>query len=66
MFDRTFMPALTFTLLVAAFSAFAGEIAQSSATQPKVERLERVVITAQRGLPATPVASADAPAPVIR
>ncbi len=58
MLDRLFMPALTFTLLVAACAAFAVDL-QSGADEPQqVVRLERVVVTAQREPAATPVAQA--------
>jgi hypothetical protein len=61
MFDRLFMPALTFTLLIAGFAAFADDIARSAPTPPQVVQLERVVVVgAQRELPTTPVARADA------
>jgi len=68
MLDRLFLPALTFTLLAAALAAFAADMAQGSVTQAPVVQLERVVVIAQRELPATPLASADAvsPAPVVR
>jgi len=61
MFDRLLMPALTFTLLTAALGAFAADALQSRQAVPVVQ-LERVVITAARELPATPVAQADVPA----
>jgi len=41
MFDSLFMPALTFTLLVAALAAFASEMTPSGAA-----RLDRVVVSA--------------------
>jgi hypothetical protein len=50
MLDRLFMPALTFTLLVAATAAFAVEFSsdqrQSASPAPIVVMLERVVVTA--------------------
>ena len=50
MFDRLFMPALTFTLLVAATAAFATEFsaghAQTTAGAQPIVTLERVVVTA--------------------
>lgn len=53
MLDRLFMPALTFTLLVAATAAFATEFATGSpaASAEPVVVLERVVVTALRELP---------------
>jgi hypothetical protein len=62
MFDRLFMPALTFTLLVAGVAAFAGDFVGDPGMQAQVEQLERVVVSAPRELPATPVARADADA----
>lgn len=64
MFDRLFMPALTFTLLVAAAAAFAGDFAETLQAS-QIVKLERVIITAQRELPATPLAHADASLAVI-
>ena len=56
MFDRLFMPALTFTLLVAATAAFANEFAagqaQSTADAQPIVMLERVVVTASAAGPA--------------
>ena len=51
MLDRLFMPALTFTLLVAATAAFANEFSAGHAhtatgAKPIVVTLERVVVTA--------------------
>jgi len=60
MFDRLFMPALTFTLLIAASAALASEIVQGADIRPRIVRLERVVVSASRELPATPVARAGA------
>jgi hypothetical protein len=60
MAERFFMPALTFTTLAAALAAFTAEIVQSNVAQPQLVQLERVVITATRELPATPLARADA------
>ncbi len=59
MFDRLLMPALTFLLLTAALVAFAADALQSRRAVPVVQ-LERVVITAARERPATPLALADA------
>ncbi len=59
MFDRLLMPALTFTLLAAALAAFAADAMQSRQPSQAVVHLERVVITAARELPATPLALAD-------
>jgi hypothetical protein len=59
MFDRFFMPALTFTLLAAALAAFVADIAQDHQVTPQVVQLERVQISARRELPATPLARAD-------
>jgi hypothetical protein len=58
MLDRLFMPALTFTLLVAATAAFAAEFAvDARADEAQVVRLERVVVTAKAQ--AVPVALAE-------
>lgn len=48
MLDRLFMPALTFTLLVAATAAFAAEFVAGQGAQETqlVVTLERVVVTA--------------------
>ena len=62
MFDRLFMPALTFTLLVAALAAFAADATQSRSPGPAVVRPERVVVTAARELPPSPLARAEASA----
>jgi hypothetical protein len=62
MFDRLFMPALTFTLLAAGFAAFASEIAQGADLQPQIVQLERVVVSAPRELSAVPLARAEADA----
>ena len=50
MLDRLFMPALTFTLLVAATAAFTAEfVAGPGGREPQqVVTLERVVVTAAR------------------
>ncbi len=58
MLDRLFMPALTFTLLVAATAAFATEfVAGTGGEEPaRVVQLERVVVTAKAQ--AVPVALA--------
>jgi hypothetical protein len=61
MFDRLFMPALTFTLLIASLAAFAADLAQSPSPPVQVVRLERVVISAAREI--SPLAKADAAAP---
>jgi hypothetical protein len=67
MFDRLFMPALTFTLLIAGFAAFADEIARGYAATLQVVQLERVVVSAPRELPAMPLArAATATAPIVR
>ncbi len=63
MFDRLFMPALTFTLLVAGLATFCAELARGDRTQPQVVHLERVVVSAPRALPPLPMASADADRP---
>jgi hypothetical protein len=63
MFDRLFMPALTFTLLVAGLAAFSSEIVVGVQTPPQIVQLERVVVGAPRELPATPVARADTEQP---
>jgi len=62
MFDRLFMPALTFALLSAALAAFAAEIVQSHAPRVHVVQLERVVVSAQRELASASLAKADAAA----
>jgi hypothetical protein len=59
MFDRIFMPVLTFAMLVSALGAFAFDLSRDSAAPTRVVQLERVVVQAQRELPATPVARAD-------
>lgn len=59
MFDRLFMPALTFTLLVAGFAAFASEIVQGAEQQAHIVQLERVVVSAPRELSAVPLARAE-------
>ena len=59
MIDRLFMPALTFTMLTAALAAFAADAVQSQSPVQTVVQLERVVISAMRELPATPVAQAE-------
>jgi len=64
MFDRLFLPALAFVVLVAATSAFAIDALHSAAlpSHTNVVQLERVVIVAKRA-PATPtVAVADSAA----
>ena len=58
MFDRLLMPALTFTLLCASLAAFAVDAVQSRQRSQTVVQLERVVISAARELPATPLALA--------
>ena len=58
MFDRMLMPTLTFTLLTAALGAFVADALQSRQAVPVVQ-LERVVITATRELPGTPLALAE-------
>ncbi len=63
MFERLFMPALTLTMLAAALGAFVTEIAQSHLPPQRIVQLDRVVVSAQRPLPATPVARADAAPP---
>lgn len=63
MFDRLFMPALTFTLLIAGLAAFSAEIVQGAPTQPAVVQLERVVVNVPRELPESPVARAEADTP---
>jgi hypothetical protein len=60
MFDRFFMPALTFTLLAAALAAFVADIAQGQIVSPQVTQRERVQISARRELQPTPLAQADA------
>jgi len=66
MIDRTFLPALVFVMLVGALAAFVADVTPSQAP-PQVVQLQRVVVTAQRELPATPVARAEtAPAAVVR
>ena len=59
MFDRLFMPALTFTLLVAGFAAFASEIAQGA----ELQRAGRAARTRRRERAARAVGSASWPAP---
>jgi hypothetical protein len=58
MLDRLFMPALTFTLLVAATAAFAAEFAVGPGAREtqQIVTLERVVVTATREF--APVAQA--------
>jgi hypothetical protein len=57
MLDHLFLPALTFTLLVAAAAAFTAEASTDSAAPTRVEVLERVLVTVPRL--ATPVARDD-------
>jgi len=64
MFDRLLMPALTFTMLLAALAAFVADLAPSGAPPSQLVRLEQVVVHAQRELPLTPLARADATASV--
>jgi len=63
MFDRLFMPALTFTLLIAGFAAFSAEVVQGHPTQTSVAQLERVVVSAPREQLPSPVARAEAELP---
>jgi hypothetical protein len=61
MFDRLFLPALAFVVLVAATSAFAIDALHSAAlpSHTKVVQLERVVIVAKRDATAATIAVAD-------
>lgn len=59
MIDRLLMPALTFALLVAALCAFAADMMSSRTPPQHVAKLERVVVAAQRELPATQVVRAE-------
>jgi len=59
MIDRLLMPALTFTVMVAALLAFATDLVQSNTSPHRVVQLERVLVVAQRELPATQVVRAE-------
>lgn len=59
MIDRLLMPALTFALLVAALLAFAADLAQSRTPPQRVVKLDRVVVVAQRDMPATQMVRAE-------
>ena len=61
MFDRLFLPALAFVVLVAATSAFAIDALHSAAlpSHTNVVQLERVVIVAKRDATAATIAVAD-------
>jgi hypothetical protein len=47
MFERLFMPALTFCVLGASIGAFAADLTRS-APGPEVQQLERVVVASPR------------------
>ena len=51
MFDRLFMPALTFCVLAASIGAFAADLAQSQPRAEAVVQLDPVVVTSPRELP---------------
>jgi|APFre7841882630_1041343.scaffolds.fasta_scaffold208899_1 hypothetical protein len=63
MFDRLFLPALTFTVLVAGLAAFSAEIVPGDRAPSQIVQLERIVVRAPRALPETPVAQTDAERP---
>jgi len=48
MFERLFMPVLTFCVLAASVGAFAADLAQRQPSADSVVQLERVVVTSPR------------------
>jgi BarA-like signal transduction histidine kinase len=59
MIDRLLMPTLTFVVLIAAPIAFAADLTAHRLPTQRVVQLERVVIVAQRSMPALQLVRAE-------